>query len=252
MNDKNVDIFKNKPVMDPKKRIKQLEKTIKALDISFHITGNDCVDPFTGEVILDNEYDALKTELLKLNPNSKIFKTVTAASSKTIKNKIVHDPPMTSINKCNGSEDEKKEILGKWLGDCRKMDKNESEQKYLPTWLGKFFTMSYKHDGLALSCEYEKGELKRVGLRSKSGVDGEDVTDKVKYIAGIPQTLKQPITCKIRGEVETSISTFEKVNATLSEKDQKANPRAYTAGSMNRKTAEKMKDRGLRFTAYNV
>ncbi len=238
--------------IDSKKRIKDLEKIIKALDIAFHITGDDCIDPLTGEVVLDNEYDALRAELLKLHPNSKIFKTVTSASSKAIKNKIVHSPPMTSINKCNGTKQEKDNILTKFFKDCKHLEPDISKLKNWSWWLSYFFTMSYKHDGLALSCEYEKGELKRVGLRSKSGVDGEDVTDKAKYIAGIPQTLKKPVTCKVRGEVETTIPTFEKVNATLPEKDQKANPRAYTAGSMNRKTAEKMKDRGLRFTAYNV
>ena len=41
-------------------RIKRLEKTIIALDTAFHITGDDCIDPFTGEIVLDNEYDALK------------------------------------------------------------------------------------------------------------------------------------------------------------------------------------------------
>jgi DNA ligase (NAD+) len=233
------------------KRIKELEKTIIALDTAFHVTGDDCIDPFTGEVVLDNEYDALKKELENLHPTSKIFKDVTAAKSSKIKNKIIHDPPMTSINKCNGTEKEKEAILMKFFEDCRKIDKDIASQKSYPVWLEKFFTMSYKHDGLALSCEYENGDLKRVGLRSKSGQDGIDVTDLAKYIAGIPQNLKDPVTCKIRGEVETPISDFIRVSEELGD-DAKANPRAHTAGSMNHKTAKKMKDRGLRFTAYNV
>ncbi len=238
-----------------KKRIKELEKIIIGLDTAFEI-GNDCINPITNEIVLDNEYDALKKELFNLNPESKIFKTVTASQAATSKKKIVHDPPMTSINKCNGSEEEKEKILYKWFEDCRQfsLKKDPSsigDMKSYPGWLCNFFTMSYKHDGLALSCEYKKGELKRVGLRSKSGVDGINVTDKAKYIKGIPQTLNKPITCKVRGEVETPVSIFEKVSAELGE-DAKANPRAHTAGSMNQKTAEKMKDRGLRFTAYNV
>jgi len=220
-------------------RIKRLEKTIIALDTAFHETGDDCIDPFTGEIVLDNEYDSLKKELFNLCPNSKIFKTVTASESKIIKDKILHSPPMTSINKCNGSEKEKKDILNKFFDDCRKINPNID------------FTMSYKHDGLALSCEYENGDLKRVGLRSKSGMDGINVTDKAKYIQGIPQTLPLPVTCKIRGEVETPISEFKKQCDRLGD-DAKANPRAHTAGSMNQKTVEKMEDRGLRFTAYNV
>jgi len=238
---------------DTKKRIKRLEKTIIALDTAFHITGNDCIDPFTKEVVLDNEYDALKVELQTLCPDSKILQTVTASKSQMPGDKIVHDPPMTSINKCNGTEREKDSILHKFFDDCLKIDTITPmpERKSFPYWLERFFTMSYKHDGLALSCEYVDGELKKVGLRSKSGMDGIDVTDKAQYIAGIPQTLKEPVTCKVRGEVETPVSDFKRVSAELGS-DAKANPRAHTAGSMNQKTAKKMKDRGLRFTAYNV
>jgi DNA ligase (NAD+) len=239
--------------MSDKKRIKELEKIIIALDTAFE-KGDDCINPITKEVVLDNEYDALKRELETLCPESKIFQTVTASTAKNDGKKIIHDPPMTSINKCNGTEKEKDSILHKFFDDCLKVDNITpmSDRKSWPYWLKCFFVMSYKHDGLALSCEYEKGELKRVGLRSKSGMDGINVTDKAQYIAGIPQKLSQPVTCKVRGEVETTIGTFNRVNASLSDKDQKANPRAYTAGSMGQKTAEKMKDRGLRFTAYNV
>ncbi len=242
---------KGSRMSENKERIKKLEKIIIALDTAFHVTGDDCVDPFTGEVVIDNEYDALKRELLILCPESKIFKDITAAKDTMKGEKIVHNPPMTSINKCSGSEQEKEDILTKFFKDCSAVDPNFGTEKDWEKWLAEFFTMSYKHDGLALSCEFEKGILKRVGLRSKSGMDGINVTDKAKYIAGIPQTLKDPITCKVRGEVETSISDFKRSSAELGD-DAKANPRAHTAGSMNQKTAEKMKTRGLRFTAYNV
>ena len=236
-----------------KSEITDLREIIVVLDTAFHETGDDCINPITGDTVTDNEYDALKKRLEQLDPKWSGFKTVTAAKDRNVKGKIIHDPPMTSISKCNGTQVEKEEILEKFFKDCYKIDTDYSavNKKSWPGWLGHFFTMSYKHDGLALSCEFEKGELKRVGLRSKSGMDGINVTDKAKYIAGIPQTLKSPITCTIRGEVETSISDFKRVSAELGE-DAKKNPRAHTSGSMNQKTAEKMKDRGLRFTAYNV
>lgn len=245
--------------MSDKKRIKELEKIIVALDTAFEI-GNDCINPITKNVVLDNEYDAFKRELLTLCPESKIFSTVTASKSKMTGVKIIHDPPMTSISKCNGTEKEKLSILRKFFDDCNKsidagqkiLWSPDSHVKVNGCFIpNKRFTMSYKHDGLALSCKYEKGELKSVGLRSKSGMDGINVTDKAKYIAGIPQTLSEPVTCTIRGEVETSITEFKRSSAELGA-DAKANPRAHTAGSMNQKTAKKMKDRGLRFTAYNV
>ena len=236
---------------DEEKRVKELEKIIKALDTAFHINGDDCINPLTGEIVLDNEYDALKVELFNLNPESKIFTTVTASKVQRGSKVVVHDPAMTSINKCNGTEDEKSTILSKFFEDCRKIDPDISGQKYYPAWLAKFFSMSFKHDGLAISLEYENGILMKAGLRSKSGKDGIDVTEKTRHIKGIPQQLPLPLTCKIRGEIETTIPEFERVSGLLGA-DAKANPRAHTAGSMNQKTAEQMKDRGLRFTAYNI
>jgi DNA ligase (NAD+) len=230
--------------VDLKDRIKQLEKTIIALDTAFEV-GDDCVDIYNNQIVLDNEYDALKQELFNLNPESKIFKSVTSAKSTKTKNKIIHSPPMTSINKCNGSEEEKESILAKWFKDCVNNFKEELVED------GKTFCMSYKIDGLALSINYKNGILIEAGMRSKSGQDGINVTDKTKYIAGIPQKLPLPLTLTIRGEVETLISEFKKQCEILGD-DAKSNPRAHSSGSMNQKTAEKMKDRGLSFTAYNI
>lgn len=233
-----------------KAEIKRMEKTIIALDTAFD-KGDECISPYTGDVVLDNEYDALKKYLFFVFPESKIFTTVTASKAKTGEKKVIHDPPMTSINKCNGTEEDKKKVLFKWFEDCRKIDMDISGQKSYPGWLANFFSMSFKHDGLALSLEYENGILVKAGLRSKSGKDGINVTDKTRYIKGIPQQLPLPLTCKIRGEVETTISEFQRVSELLGD-NAKANPRAHTAGSMNQKTAEQMKDRGLSFIAYNI
>ena len=237
--------------MDNKQRIKDLEKIIKTLDTAFE-KGNDCVNCFTQEVVLDNEYDSLKTELFKLAPNSKIFKTVTASKIKTGENKVVHDPPMTSIHKCNGDEIVKNTILYKWIEDCKKVIPLKDIPKDLNTFIEKCFSVSFKIDGIAVSCKYENGILLSAGLRSKSGKDGINVTEKTRYIKGIPQKLSLPLTCVIRGEVETTISEFKKQCEKLGDKEKKANPRAHTAGSMNVKKAEQMKDRGLSFTAYNI
>ena len=236
-----------------KERIKELEKIIIALDTAFEV-GDDCIDPLSQKIITDNEYDFLKKELYTLSPESKIFQSITASKKKITKNKIVHTPPMTSINKCNGSETEKEEILHKWFEDCRKIDKDLSGQKYYPDWLENFFCMSYKRDGIALSINYKNGKLISAGLRSKSGVDGINVTAKTKNIRGIPQKLPLPLTLTVRGEIETYLKVFEENNIKLANegKETKSNARAYTAGMMNRKTAEEMKGMGLRFTAYNI
>lgn len=223
------------------KRIKELEYIIETLDTLYYgEDGADCINPITGETVLDNEYDDLKKELFDLNLNSKIFKTVHAGKESKSDHKVIHDPPMTSINKCNGTEKEKEKILLKWL------EEGALNLTYPDDW----YVMSYKHDGIALSIEYENGELVRAGLRSKTGMDGTDVTDKMPYIKNVPLKLPISATLKLRGELETPISVFNKVNSTLDEP--KSNPRAYTAGAMGLKNPEDIKGKGIQFTCYNV
>ncbi len=223
-----------------KNRIRELEEIIISLDTAFE-KGEDCVNQSTGEIVSDNDYDSLKRELYSLCPGSKIFDTITSSKIEVAgKNKVVHDPPMNSINKCNaGTEEEKFEILNKWFEDCRKVDKDIE------------FSMSYKIDGLACSLVYKKGNLISAGLRSKSGMDGISIIQKTQHIKNIPQKLEIPVSCVVRGEIEISKSEFAKQCEILGENSKK-NCRAHCAGSMNQKIAEKMKDRGLHFTSYNV
>ena len=224
--------------MTNKKRIKELENIIEILDTSFE-KGEDCINPLTLEIVLDNEYDSLKQELFDLCPSSEIFNSVTSSKVENSGEKVIHDPYMVSINKCNGTEEEKFEILNKWFEDCRKIDKDVD------------FSMSYKIDGCACSLIYKKGVLLSAGLRSRDGKSGVNITEKTQYIKNIPQQLKIPISCTIRGEIETSISEYKKQCEMLGD-EKKMNPRAHTAGSLNQKTAEKMKNRGLEFCAYSI
>ncbi len=216
------------------KRIEELEYIITELDSIFHETGEDCINPVTKEIVSDNEYDSFKRELFDLYPGSVIFETITSSQVENSGEKVLHNPYMVSINKCNGTEIEKLEILNKWFEDCRKVDKDID------------FSMSYKIDGCACSLIYKKGVLLSAGLRSKSGMDGINITDKTKYIRNIPQVLPLKISCVVRGEIETSISEYKKQCEMLGD-EKKMNPRAHTSGSLNQKTAEKMKNRGLEF-----
>jgi len=236
-----------KKTVAPTGEAARLEKAIVALDTAYE-AGEDCINPLTGQIVLDNEYDAMKKRLFDIRPTSFIFKSVTASKVSSSGKKIQHNPPMTSINKCNGTETEKQEILAKWFKDCGVDLDGE-----IPTTTNQV-VMSYKHDGIALSVEYVNGQLVKAGLRSKSGVDGEDVTDKTLYIKGLPQSLPVSINCVVRGEIECFKSIFEKKNAELIEngEEPKANPRAYVAGCMGRKTAAEIMNAGLSFMGYNI
>ena len=241
-----------------KPEIADLRQIIIHLDNCYHVSGEDCINPITSDIVTDNEYDAFKRRLEQIDPLWEGFDTTFAANDEVIGRKLKHDPPMTSISKCNGSQEEKETILLKWMEDCIK-DVPYKIKGFTPGQLdfifaekSELFSMSFKHDGIALSIEYENGKLMRAGLRSKTGDDGIDCTAKVKTLKNVPHTLTEPWSFTIRGEIETYIKTFEEKNALRSEDDRKTNPRAYTAGAMNRKTAAEMKDMGLSFVAYKI
>ena len=105
-----------------------------------------------------------------------------------------------------------------------------------------------KIDGLALSVRYEDGVLVQAATRG-DGVVGEDVTENVRLIPGIPQRLVGsgiPPVVEIRGEVFFSTADFEALNRRQAEVGEKqfANPRNAASGSLRQK-AESKNDKQL-------
>ena len=98
-----------------KARAKDLERIITHLDTLYE-RGDDCVHPDTGIPVTDGEYDGLRRQLKELAPKSKLFQTATASKVQSAVKKVVHDPPLTSIEKASHEVVEKQEeMLFKWL-----------------------------------------------------------------------------------------------------------------------------------------
>ncbi|HEX5858518.1 MAG TPA: NAD-dependent DNA ligase LigA, partial [Microbacterium sp.] len=100
-----------------------------------------------------------------------------------------------------------------------------------------------KIDGLALSLRYERGRLTTAATRGDGRV-GEDVTDNVRQIAGIPQRLEgsgHPELVEVRGEVFFNVADFESLNAFQESMGDRlfANPRNAASGSLRQKTEGK-------------
>ena len=100
-----------------------------------------------------------------------------------------------------------------------------------------------KIDGLALSLRYERGRLTSAATRGDGRV-GEDVTDNVRRITGIPERLEgegHPDLVEVRGEVFFNVADFESLNAYQESMGDRlfANPRNAASGSLRQKTEGK-------------
>ncbi|MHB1173320.1 MAG: NAD-dependent DNA ligase LigA [Lacisediminihabitans sp.] len=103
-----------------------------------------------------------------------------------------------------------------------------------------------KIDGLAINLRYERGVLTSAATRG-DGVVGEDVTENIAYVPGIPHRLRgegHPSLVEVRGEVFFPVVEFEKLNAEQVEAGEKvfANPRNAASGSLRQKAEGKKPD----------
>jgi len=239
-----------------------LEYIIAHLDTLYE-AGDNCVHPDTAVIVSDGEYDAMRRELAKLRPHSKLFEAPTASKIDSGATKIIHDPPMTSIAKASHEDyDTQVGMLVKWYESCqRELSINPDAKSamlvsgHASPYADGVYAQSYKLDGAAIALYYERGKLIKAGLRPNDGINGEDVTEQAKFVQGIPAQLNEPVTCTIRGELICKLKDFLKVQSSLMDMGEKlrANPRNHAAGGIRQfKDPSKVKDMRLSFIAYGV
>ena len=224
---------------EAEKELEYLAYIIAKYNYEYYINDNPSVT--------DSEYDALfsrnseieeKFPLLKMSdsPSNKVG--VEIESSKTIK----HLLPMLSLANCHTDED-----LDSFI---------ERINRFLGNDTGKEveFVCEPKVDGASFNLFYLNGKFQYATTRG-NGYEGEDITENVKQIKGIPTHIKTNLDkLEVRGEVFITKANFEFINQ-CREKDNLplfANPRNAAAGSLRHLDPTITGSRNLRYVVYGL
>ena len=117
------------------------------------------------------------------------------------------------------------------------------------------WVVEQKIDGLSVALRYEQGMFVLGFTRGDGVTTGEDVTDNLRMIDGLPQSLLDQLPyLEVRGEVYLSREAFEKVNERQEESGGKifANPRNCAAGTLRQLDPVIVRERGLSLFVFNV
>ncbi|MGW0662958.1 NAD-dependent DNA ligase LigA [Streptodolium elevatio] len=131
---------------------------------------------------------------------------------------VVHTVPMLSLDNVFGKED-----LERWgAGLARRLGAEP-----------RGFHVGPKIDGLAVAAYYTDGKLTRLVTRG-NGITGEDVSHAAGTIDGLPDTLAEPVSIEVRGEIVLTNEQFEQANRIRAEHNEPvfSNPRNAAAGTL--------------------
>jgi len=220
--------------------LKRLAKVISIHNINYY--------KYSNPKISDSEYDALwnRNKLIEERFPHLIQKdspslTVGSGVSDDFK-KVKHIEPMLSLSNIfdeNG--------LNEFITQVNKLlDLNNNEIIEIVT--------EPKIDGISASILYENGEL-ILGSTRGNGFEGEDITENIKVVNGVPKKLNLndiPEILEIRGEVYMKHDDFARLNKVQKKngKQTYANPRNSAAGSLRQLNPDITAKRNLHFFAY--
>lgn len=221
----------------------ELADQVRGHQFSYHVKD--------APTISDGEYDALVRRLTSLEDKYAELRTPDSptqqvgASFSTDFAAVDHLERMLSLDNAFSTQE-----LAGWAARVERdvaSDGGDAAYHYL---------CELKIDGLAVNLLYERGRLVRAATRG-DGRTGEDVTNNVRTIEGIPHQLAgsgHPQSIEIRGEVFFPVEAFAELNARLVEagKAPFANPRNAAAGSLRQKDPRVTATRPLRMLVHGI
>jgi DNA ligase (NAD+) len=230
--------------VDISKRILELREHIDKWNEEYHDED--------APTIADTDYDQYYRELVSLElqrpdlvtPDSPTQRVGIAPKERGFK-KVVHTVPMLSLGNVFNFDE-----LMAWFKTTG-LQETEGSRAVEPKVTGEV-----KLDGLAVGLRYIDGVF-ALGVTRGDGETGEDVTDNLRHVKGIPLELKGtnwPSVLEVRGEVVMHRAQFMALNQRLEAqgKPPKANPRNAAAGTLRQSDPGVVADRGLNFYLYGV
>ena len=220
-------------------RVARLREDIARHDHAYYVLDQPTIP--------DAEYDRLFRELRELEA---AHPELQSADSPTMRvggkplaafGQVAHRVPMLSLNNAFS------------LDDIAAFDRRCREGLEIDAVA---YACEPKFDGLAISLRYEHGMFTQGATRG-DGYTGEDVTQNLRTVRGIPLRLRgeaAPPLLEVRGEVLMWRADFDQLNARQRERGEKefVNPRNAAAGSLRQLDPAITAQRPLRFFAYGV
>ena len=194
-------------------------------------------------IISDTQYDELFLKLGILEKQffikSRTTNRVGSIGKQSTFKKVPHARPMISLDNTY-NEEELQDFETRILRILQQEQKLE-------------YTVEFKFDGLWVELVYRWGNFIQAITRG-NGIEGEDVTENVKQIQNIPQTLSYKKDIEIRWEVLMPLSSFEILNHQAKKTWEKifSNPRNAASGSLRILDTSITRKRNLKFFAYDI
>ncbi len=205
-------------------------------------------------VLSDYEFDMLLKELESLENEYPEF-----ATSDSPTRKVGSDIAKSSTVSRKEFEQHPHRYPMLSLGNTYDIPEIEAFAERASKGIGNSFTYSceLKFDGTAICLTYRNGKL-FMALTRGDGTVGDDVTDNVRNISNIPQTLTGPADWpeefEIRGEIYMPWAAFDRLNEERERDEEQpfANPRNAASGSLKLIDSRMVANRGLECTLYHM
>ena len=218
--------------MDIRKRMDELINLINKYNEAYYQNNESLISDLAFDQLL-HELQKLENEnplfALSNSPTQKVGGTIT----KQFKS-VTHRFPMLSLGNTYNENDLKEfdTRIKKALGD----------EKYE-------YICELKFDGVALSFWYQNRKLIK-GVTRGDGIRGDDITNNVKTIKSIPQTIQDqilPLEFELRGEGFMPNHIFEQINheRSLTGEQLLANPRNSASGTFKMQDSSIVAQRNL-------